>query len=60
MEILHFKDLEDTTSVVVNAVVQVLGECQMSIPTYLLCIFTYNIAMYWELTMLCHFKVVAD
>ena len=59
MEILNFKDLEDTTSVV-NAVVLLLGECQMSIPTYLLCISTYNIAMHWELTMLCHFKVIAD
>ena len=31
MEILHFKDLGDTESVVTNAVVLVLGECQISI-----------------------------
>ena len=34
MEILHFKDLGDT-SVVTNAVVLVLGECKISIATYL-------------------------
>ena len=33
MEILHFKDLGDT-SVVTNAVVLVLGECQITTPTY--------------------------
>ena len=33
MEILHFKDLGDTASVVMNAVILVLGECQISIPT---------------------------
>ena len=35
MQILHFKDLGDTANVVTNAVVLVLGECQMPIPTYL-------------------------
>ena len=33
MELLHLQDLGDTTSVVTNAVVLVLGECQISIPT---------------------------
>ena len=33
--LLHFKDLGDTESVITNAVVLVLGECQMSIATYL-------------------------
>ena len=63
MEILLFKDLRDTASVVTNAVVLVIGDCQISIPTYLWGISTvlYScIAVYWELTMLCHFKVVAD
>ena len=46
MEILHFKDLGDTASVVTNAVVLVLGECQISIPTNL-----------WEI---CHYEVIAD
>ena len=35
MKILHFEDLWDTESVVTNAVVLVLGECQISIKTYL-------------------------
>ena len=35
MEILHFKGLGDTESVVTNAVVLVLGECQISIAMYL-------------------------
>ena len=35
MEILHFKDLGATTSVVTNAVFLVLGECQIALPTYL-------------------------
>ena len=35
MEILHFVDLGDTVSVVTNAVVLVLGECQISMATYL-------------------------
>ena len=35
MEILHFKDLGDTESVVTDAVVLVLGERQISIATYL-------------------------
>ena len=30
MEILHFKDLWDTESVVMNAIVLMLGECQIS------------------------------
>ena len=63
MEILHFKDLGDTVSVVTNAVVLVLRECQMSIVTYLMGVSTLIkscIVMYWELTMLCHFKVIAD
>ena len=63
MEILHFKDLGDTAIVITNAIVLVLRECQISIPTY---IWGYIyppikfISMYWELTMLCHFKVIAD
>ena len=36
MEILHFKDLGDTESVVTNAVVLVLGECQIAMATYLM------------------------
>ena len=35
MEILHFKDLGDTENVVMNAVVLVLGECQISMAKYL-------------------------
>ena len=35
MEILHFNDLGDTEHVVTNAVVLVLGECQISMATYL-------------------------
>ena len=35
MEILHFEDLGDTESVVTNAVVLVLRECQMSMATQL-------------------------
>ena len=35
MDILHFEDLGDTESAVTNAVVPVLGECQMSMATYL-------------------------
>ena len=35
MEILHFKDLGDTESVITTAVVLVLGECQISMATYL-------------------------
>ena len=35
MEILHCKDLGATESVVTNAVVLVLGECQIPIATYL-------------------------
>ena len=35
MDILHLKDLGDTESVVTNAVVLVLGECQLSMATYL-------------------------
>ena len=35
MEILHLKDLGDTESVVTNAVVLVLGGCQISMATYL-------------------------
>ena len=34
MDILHFKDLGDTASVVTNTVVLVLPKCQISIPTY--------------------------
>ena len=34
MKILHFEDLGDTESVVTNAVVLVLGECQISMATY--------------------------
>ena len=33
MEILHLKDLGDTESVVTNAVVLDLGECQISMAT---------------------------
>ena len=33
MDILHFKDLGDTENVATNAVVLVLGECQISILT---------------------------
>ena len=61
MEILHLRDVGDTASVVTNAVVLVLGECQFSIPKYLWRISTllYScIVMYWELTMLCHFKLI--
>ena len=52
MEILHFKDLGDTASFVMNAVVLVLGECLIS--TYLWGISTilhvYScIAMNWEM-----------
>ena len=63
MEILHFKDLGDTASVVTNAVILVLGECQISTPPYLWGISTllWNCStIYWELTMLYHFKVIAD
>ena len=35
MEILHFEDLGNIKSVVTNAVVLVLGECQISMATYL-------------------------
>ena len=35
MDVLHFKDLRDTESVVTNSVVLVLGECQISIATYI-------------------------
>ena len=35
MEILNFKDWGDTESVITNAVVLVLGECQISIAVYL-------------------------
>ena len=34
MEIMRLKDLGDTSSVVTNAVILVLGECHISIPTY--------------------------
>ena len=34
MEMLHFKDLGDTASVIMNAVTLVLRECQIAIPTY--------------------------
>ena len=34
MEILHFNDMGNTESVVTNAVVLVLGDCQISIATY--------------------------
>ena len=34
MKILYFEDLGDTESVVTNAVVLVLGECQLSMATY--------------------------
>ena len=40
MEILHFEDLGNTESAVTNAVVPVLGECQMSIATYLMGVYT--------------------
>ena len=35
MKILHFEDLGHTESVVTNALVLVLGECQISVATYL-------------------------
>ena len=35
MEVLHLKDLRDTESVVMNAVVIVLGECQISKAMYI-------------------------
>ena len=35
MEILHFKDLGDTESVAMNAVVLVLAECQILMVMYL-------------------------
>ena len=63
MKILHCEDLAATESVVTNDVVLVLGECQISMATYFSEVSTlvYScIAMYWELTMLCQFKVIAD
>ena len=36
MEILHFKDLGDAASVVINAIILVLGGCQISMATYLM------------------------
>ena len=60
--VLHLKDLGDTESVIMNAVVLVLGECQIPMATYLRGhLPSYRcITMHWELTMLCHYKVITD
>ena len=47
MEILHFKNVGDTESVVSNAVILVLGECQISIATYLRGIY-HHIKLYYN------------
>ena len=61
----YFKDLGDTESVVTNAFVLVLGECQTengNVPKRwgVITLIYSCVAMYWELTMLCHFKIIAD
>ena len=43
MEILHLKDLGDTESIITNAVILVLGECQISLATYLRIVAAYTL-----------------
>ena len=46
MEILHLEDLGDTESVVTNAVVLVLGDCQISMATCLkVYLHSYNVSL---------------
>ena len=52
MDLLHFKDLGDTASVVTNEVVLVLGDIYPRIQLYC------NVLGID--TMLCHFKVIED